>query len=288
MKRIAFLGCENSHAKNFLNIIKSDECYSDYEVVGVYSEDVTAAKALSDEFGVKILGSYDEAQGDVDGVVITARHGAKHYEYAKPYIKSGIPMFIDKPITVDGGEAVEFMRELKASGVRICGGSSLKHAKLVRELANDVKESAGGKTLGGIVRAPVDIESVYGGFYFYAQHLVEMLCEIFGRYPDSVLAKRNGVEITVQFSYPEYTVFGVYYDHVYEYCAVRFAKKDSSGGKVTLDGCFALEFAEFDALMRGNAQSVSYDDFIAPVFIMNAIVASLNSGMPEKVIKFKV
>ena len=43
MKRIAFLGCENSHSATFLNFIKNDEKFADIEVVGVYSHDRTAA-----------------------------------------------------------------------------------------------------------------------------------------------------------------------------------------------------------------------------------------------------
>ena len=49
-----------------------------------------------------------------------------YHGYAEPYLASGIPMFIDKPITTREDEAVEFMRALRDRGVRISGGSSLK------------------------------------------------------------------------------------------------------------------------------------------------------------------
>ena len=105
MKRIAILGCENSHANNFLKAIRENEEYSDYEVVGIYSDEAEATEKLNAEYGVPVMASFDEAVGRVDGLIITARHGKNHYKYAEPYIKSGIPMFIDKPITVDCGEA---------------------------------------------------------------------------------------------------------------------------------------------------------------------------------------
>ena len=38
MYKIAILGCENSHAKNFLDLI-SKGLYPDIEVVGVYSNE---------------------------------------------------------------------------------------------------------------------------------------------------------------------------------------------------------------------------------------------------------
>ena len=113
-KKIAILGCENSHANNFLEYIASVPEYSEsIEIVGVYSNEPETSAALSEKYGVKVLADYKDAVGLIDGLIITARHGGLHYEYAKPYIKSGVPMFIDKPITVHEDEAIEFMRALK-------------------------------------------------------------------------------------------------------------------------------------------------------------------------------
>ena len=148
MKRIVILGCENSHANHFLRAIKEDAKYSEYQVVGVYSKEREAAEKLKNEFGVPVLNSYDEAVGKVDGIIITARDGKYHYEYAKPYIKSGIPMFIDKPITADADEAVEFMKALRDNGVKFCGGSSLCQADEIIALREAVENETDGKTMG--------------------------------------------------------------------------------------------------------------------------------------------
>ena len=106
MKKIVILGCENSHADMFLGYWKENPKYQDLEVVGVYSDERAAAEKLAADFGVPVMDRYDEAVGKVDGVVITARHGDNHYKYAKPYIASGVPMFIDKPITVSEEDAL--------------------------------------------------------------------------------------------------------------------------------------------------------------------------------------
>ena len=117
MKKIAILGCENSHADAFLKAIRENEEFGNIEVVGVYSVELEEAQKLQEKYGVAILSDYADAVGKVDGVVITARHGDNHYKYAKPYIESGIPMFIDKPITNSEEEAVTFMRALRDGGV---------------------------------------------------------------------------------------------------------------------------------------------------------------------------
>ena len=284
MKRIAILGCENSHADAFLKCIKEKEIFRDVSVIGVYSDDSSAAEKLNEKFGVPIMESYAEAVGKIDGLVITARHGDKHYKFAKPYIESGIPMFIDKPITINEDEAVEFMRELKMRGVRICGGSSLKQDEFVRKLKNERENEIGGKTLGGYVRAPYQSENEHGGFYFYAQHLVEMICEIFGRYPMSVTARKNGSQIHVLFHYTDYDCVGLFCDRNYIYYASRMSERGTSSFDISATNeWFEREFCEFYKLLSGGEQTATYKDIAAPVFIMNAIDRALKSGRKENV-----
>ncbi len=286
MKKIAILGCENSHANAFLKFIKEKEEFFDVEVVGVYSDKREAAEKLNAKFGVPIMSGYADAVGELDGLVITARHGDNHYKYAKPYIDSGIPMFIDKPITISEIEAVEFMRQLRDNNIQITGGSSLKQDVLVRQLKHDAKNGVGGKTLGGYVRAPYHSDSEYGGFYFYAQHLTEMVCEIFGRFPISVFAKQNGKQIHVIFHYEDYDCIGLFCDKNNFYYASRMAEESAQGFTIpATDDWFYEEFKEFYAILSGEAQTVTYDGFISPVFIMNAIDRSLKSGLEEPVRK---
>ena len=79
MKKIAILGCENTHADAFLKCIKGKEEFSDVSVVGVYSDDRAAAEKLNEKFGVPVMENFADAVGKIDGLVITARHGDKHY-----------------------------------------------------------------------------------------------------------------------------------------------------------------------------------------------------------------
>ena len=287
MKKIAILGCENTHADAFLKCIKGKEEFSDVSVVGVYSDDRAAAEKLNEKFGVPVMENFADAVGKIDGLVITARHGDKHYPYAKPYIESGIPMFIDKPITINEDEAVAFMRELKENGVRFCGGSSLKQDEFVRKLKEESIAEVGGKTVGGYVRAPYQAENAHGGFYFYAQHLTEMILEIFGRFPLSVTARQNGSQIHVLFHYEDYDCVGLFCDRNYTYYASRMSESGSSCFDISATNeWFDGEFEEFYKLLSGGEQTATHKEFIAPVFIMNAIARSLESG-GEEIIEYK-
>lgn len=286
MKKIVILGCENSHADTFLKFIKEDEKYNDVEVLGVYSDEAEPVKKLQDKFGVPALKSFDEGVGKVDGVIITARHGANHYKYAKPYIVSGVPMFIDKPVTITAEEAEKFMAELKENGVKITGGSSCKHDAFVQQLKKEAVEKVGGETVGGFIRCPIDFGSPYGGFYFYAQHLVEIVCEIYGRYPLAVSATPCGNKTTVTFRYGDFDITGLTIERNYVYFAARMSESGVNASEMVIDGdnpCFKKEFDEFYELLNGGEQKISYKDFISPVYIMNAIERAIKSGKEEKV-----
>ena len=287
MKKIAILGCENSHANNFLKANIKDKMFADdIEFVGVFSEYEGAAEKLCEEFGVPVMKSYDELVGKVDGIMVTARHGANHYKYAKPYIESGIPMFLDKPITCDEEEAVSFMKELKAKNILLTGGSSCPHADLVRDLAKGVKEDAYGKVFGGFLRAPVSIDNEYGGFWFYSQHLVQVMCEIFGYYPKSVIAFDKRPIVTVVVRYEEFDVTITFTEGYYSYSATVSSEKGLAGGEYTLENVFNREFEEFHDLYAGK-QRQSYSEFIAPVFVIAAIMRSIESGKEEAVHTFE-
>ena len=70
MKRIAILGCENSHANAFLKFIKEKEEFSDVEIVGVYSEKTEASEKLNAKFGVPIMNDHSEAVGKLEQLLL--------------------------------------------------------------------------------------------------------------------------------------------------------------------------------------------------------------------------
>ncbi len=288
MFKIAILGCENSHANSFLGQLR-DGRHPDMEVVGIYSDEETPCQKLHDEFGVYVMKSYDELVGKVDGIMVTARHGDNHYKYAKPYLASGIPMFIDKPITCQGEEAVAFMREAKKYNVRLCGGSSCKYLPGVVKMGEDVKAGVYGTVRGGNVCAPLQMFSPYGGFYFYSQHLVQMMTTIFGNEVEAVSAISVGNELGFVAQYKDYPITGSFSSEGWYYHAVVYGGKGLSAEKFDFTNVpFECELDDMYALLTGGSMKETYDEFIRPVFILNALEASIKSGKTEPVHVIKV
>ena len=282
MYKIAILGCENSHANNFLRLI-ADGAYPEIEVIGIYSNEPEAVQKLHDQFGTPILNDFADAVGQVDGVMITTRHGDNHYKYAKPYMDAGIPMFIDKPITCTEEEAVTFMREAKARGIRLCGGSTCAALAETLALAEDVRTEALGVVRGGAVVSPYQPNSPYGGFTFYAQHLIEIMTTIFGEGIERVLVDAREDAMTFTARYADYSVQATYLEKISYYSASVY------GGKAVRNEIlrftpesFRHEMNDMLALLRGEPMKKSYESFIYPVFIMNALMRA-KDGAWEKV-----
>ena len=286
MYKIAILGCENSHANRFLQFIKDGE-YADLQVVGIYSNEPEAAARLHEQFDVPVLETYDAAVGLVDGVIITARHGDRHYEYAKPYIASGIPMFIDKPITCTEEDARAFMAEAATAGVRLCGGSSCAHTPETLALREVARNKVYGAIVGGHLACPMFYDSPYGGFFFYAQHLVEVMTTVFGEDVREVRAECGGTGITFTARYDSFNVTGTFVEYMPNggyYSVSLFGEGGTETRLLTIDdNAFRSEMQAFYELLCGGAMHKSYDSLIRPVLILNAITRALDSGAWERV-----
>ena len=284
MYKVAILGCENTHANSFLRQIYKKGRHPDISVIGIYSDDADAARKLHEEFGVPVMGSYDELVGKVDGIMITARHGDNHYKYAKPYLSSGIPMFIDKPVTISGEEAVAFMRDAQKNGVRICGSSVGKFLNGVVALAEKIKSGEIGIIHGSNLCAPIEIDSPYGGFYFYAPHLVQMMITLFGGDVLEVSAVRQGRDVGIVANYRDYPITGSYVSAGGHFAATVYAENGIFTEPCELHSyAFERQLDDMHDLLAGGAMKESYDDFIRPVFILEALERSLRSGKIEPV-----
>lgn len=278
--RIAFLGTENSHVLSFCRVICGNPEYADIEIVGAYGPEQEANDRLRDDGFISYFAKDPhEFLGKVDAVVVTARHGDLHYEYAMPYLKAGVHAFIDKPFTVDLAKAEEMFRVAAESGAKMCGGSSIRFLEEIRPLKRFVEKN---KVVCGHVAAPIDMVNEYGGFYFYAQHLVEMVQTIFGKEVRSVLARASAPEenrVSVIFSYDGFDVTGNY-SSSYTYAARVMGEKECLDAHTvgSISYIFKYEVEEMVKMFRTGVQPYDNETMIRPVRILHAIEESFRTG----------
>lgn len=280
--KLAFVGVENSHAPAFLQLIqKNPEKYSDIEVVGVYSYDGAAAdKLVADGLApraVRTPGAFLGGADAADCVVNTARHGDNHYEYSLPYLRAGIPMFIDKPFAMTTERAGEMVEAAKAGHANLCGGSCLKFAPELAALKRAMDAGELGNVLSASFAAPVNMSNPYGGFFFYAQHLVQMMTTVFGNHVQSVSARARGNAVTAIVTYPHIDITL----HYVGYCYSAAIYGDKASRHVQIGDVGALYTPEFDELhtmLRTGVMPETYDDLLYPVSVLEALYLSYKTG----------
>lgn len=281
--KIAILGTENTHAFEFAKLINKDESFSDMELIGAYGYDEKANEKLKNAgFCSYFAKSPDEFTDSADAVIITARHGDHHYEYGMPYLKKGINAFIDKPFAIKEENAREMIDTARKKGALICGGSSLKHLDELSAMKNfiDIRRSEN-KLSGGFIYAPINMVNEYGGFHFYAAHLIEMLLGTFGKGIRSVKADcpdENKNRIHIIFSYDDLDIIGEYYDAYHYGMTVLTKSGPLSFHTSDISYLNKKELAEFHSMLQKGKMDMDYEDFMYPVKLQNAIMKSYSSG----------
>ena len=276
MFRVGIIGSENSHAMAFSEIfnINNKEQYPDIQVVAIYGEDQAASEAVRDKCGVEIMNP-EEMLGKVDAIMVTSRDGALHAGYAKPFIEAGIPAFVDKPLTRDVDEAIALMRLAKEKKVPIVGGSSLKYPEDLQELKNVI---AAGEVRGADLAAPVSMDNPYGGFFFYASHLVEMTMAIFGSQPRKISAYRTADSVTAMVRFDNCDVTNHFNEGNYRYSATIYTKDQTVFKELDVSKIYQHECDAFARMLRTGEMEQTYEELVMPVAYIAAIEKAYETG----------
>jgi predicted dehydrogenase len=128
--------------------------------------------------------------GHIDAVVVDHRDGKHHLPAARPFVEAGLPVFVDKPFCVDLSEGIEFTRFARARGVPIASFSTLPLQRSVHDFAGAMGEIVPLRAL--VTAGPLDVESPYGGVFFYGIHQVELMLQLVQAAPLCVAATRHG------------------------------------------------------------------------------------------------
>lgn len=281
MIKIAILGSENSHCWHFASVlapIDGNKRYKDVELVGVYGElgesgvkDGNEAIAKRSRCTV-FADDKDAFLEEADAVMVTARDGAKHLKYAENYIKKGIPVWIDKPITRSVKEALELVELADKYGAVLSGGSSLEFNSSVKKYAEIVKEKKT-EILGAHVTAPVNMDNPYGGFWFYTQHLVAMITTIFGMDIKSVRAIKTANGVQALYHYDSFTV-SAFYGAGYSITIYTGGFSSDCESFDLPQDFYMPELETFYNVIKSGKPDKNRREYIAPVYILEATIES--------------
>lgn len=188
---IGIIGAENSHTAGFGKLFNIDKAFPGVEVKYVWGETEEFAKKAMEKGSIpNMVKDSKDMLGKIDALIVDHRHGKFHLEPAIPFIKAQIPTFIDKPFCYRLEEGREFLALAQKQGTPVTSFSSIAHSYETFDIKKQLERMG---DINQVVRyGPVDLESKYGGIFFYGAHIVQPLLYLFGDNVQKVQVQNNG------------------------------------------------------------------------------------------------
>lgn len=189
--RIGIIGAENSHTVGFGKLFNIDKKFPGVEVTHLWGEtDEFARKAAETGKIPTIVKDPKEMFGKIDALIVDHRHAKFHLEAATPFVKAGIPTFIDKPFCYRVEEGKAFLTMARESGTPVTSFSTIGQSDATYDIRQQLETM---DKINHLVRyGPVDLDSEYGGVFFYGVHIIQPLMFMFDDEIQRVKITREG------------------------------------------------------------------------------------------------
>lgn len=128
--------------------------------------------------GVELVQDPTEMIGRIDAVLILSICGAAHRSRAEPFLKAGIPTFVDKPFAGSLDDARAMYALAQESGVTLWSSSGMRFATEVEEF--QARAKLYGDVHGVLSYGPAKRVTGNPGLLHYGIHATEVLCTLMG------------------------------------------------------------------------------------------------------------
>lgn len=189
--RVGIIGAENSHAANFGKMFNIEKKFPGVEVTHLWGETDEFARKTAEAGKIPVIvREQKEMLGKIDALIVDHRHAKYHLEAATPFVKAGIPTFVDKPFCYRVEEGKKFLQMAREAGTPVTSFSSIAQSVCTYDIREQVKSMG---EINHVIRfGPLDLDSPYGGVFFYGVHLLQPLMVMFGEDIQRVKITRDG------------------------------------------------------------------------------------------------
>jgi predicted dehydrogenase len=283
--RVGIVGTDNSHAITFSQIANGLDRANHvpgFEVTHLFGLDDRRNKEVSEKGGIQnIVPDPMDMLGKIDIAFVEFRHGALHLKYAKPFIESGIPVFVDKPLAANMSDARKLLSLAKRKRVPFASFSTLRFAAVVREVKDLFARE---KPVYLSVVSPGDLESEYGGLIFYGIHPAEIFNQIAGLGVKEVIATRRGKSISAILLHEELSGTAKISPEIpYTFAVEAITKKSYLSKNIDTSPCYREGMVKIKEMLDTKRWPLTDKQMFEPVAVVKAIEKSLPNGRRVKV-----
>ncbi|MBO3801927.1 MAG: Gfo/Idh/MocA family oxidoreductase [Thermoproteota archaeon] len=283
--KIGIVGSDNSHAivlSQIANGVDKENYVPEFKVTHLFGLDDKRNKEVAEKGKIEnIVSDVSEMIGKIDIAFIEFRHGGLHLEYAKHFIESRVPVFVDKPLAATTSDARRLIQLAKENQVLLTSFSILRFANVVQEFKKNFKKE---EPIFLSVLGPGDIQSEYGGLIFYGIHCAEIFNEISGNGVKEVFSVRKNSNIVATLIHENLVgSIKIAPEMPYLFSVEGLTKKSHFSSKVDLEGCYRRGMLKLKEMLDKKQWLLSEDELFEPVAVVKAIEESIYSGRKVKV-----
>ncbi len=278
--RIGIVGSDNSHAITFSQIangIDKENYVPEFKATHLFGLDDARNKEVAEKGGIEnIVSDLNAMIGNVDIVFVVFRHGGLHLEYAKPFIESRIPVFVDKPLATTIPDARKLIELAREKQTLFTSFSTLRFTDAVQELKNIFRNE---EPVFLSVLGSGDLESEYGGLIFYGIHCTEIFNEIAGtgvREAYSIIKSKNIVATLVHEKL--IGTIKIAPEMPYVFSLEGLTKKSYFSSKVDYKNCYRNGMIKIKEMLEKKQWILSEGELLEPVAIVKAIEESIKES----------
>lgn len=208
---VALIGLDTSHTIEFARRMVAPDCPADQRVCGLLpvaclrfaspfqSEDgLDQRQKLLESWGIRVTTSFAEAVAGSDALMLEINDPALHLEYFTACANLGKMIFLDKPLADNIANGRKIFDLARSRNVKVMSMSSLRLPRQLVSACAAMPRPQCVHAFGAYGRAPAGSSIVW-----YGVHTFEMLQRAMGRGALGVVARSDGVGVTVLVQYPD-------------------------------------------------------------------------------------
>ena len=281
------VGVDSSHAEHFLGHLNVEARYPGHRVTAICGADPARTGALASTFGVNdTTRTPASLVAVVDAVIVGDRDGRLHLDNALPALEAGLPVLIDKPLACSLADAEILLGTARRTGAKLLSASAVRWQPDVDRLRRRINRLGGAERL--VVSGGFDVDSPYGGLWFYGVHTMELALELAGagieelaidaanRLLTRVSCRVGSIEVQLLFTRlgPEESA---------SFTAEAVGARGQAQQTIRLGRAYMAPVLDrFIAMLGGAPPPLSDADLLAPVRVLAALEAALTTSGPRR------
>jgi len=279
--KIGIIGSDNSHANTFSKTVNIDNPpdLADVQISHIWGIDpAETADKVSNGKIPNVATNPTDMIGQIDAAILVLRHGGLHRQYAKPFLRAQVPIFVDKPLSCSTRDARVILELADKYKVPVTSFSTVRYDSAIQNLKNDLP-NFGSVTTGDVASVITPSSSEYGGMIFYGIHATELMLELFGHGVERIYATNQNDNTIAIASWPHCVVTMHFMGQSsYLFSVTIHGKKKSIYQNADAGDYFVQGLKRIIDMFRTKKSNLSNAELFEPVAIHEAIEKSLHEN----------